>query len=76
MEIIDYVSQLLKLSKDETEKNIKNLNDNLMYYWNPVRGGISVIVDNEGNYLAAVSSVSFDKLLEEFKKGNNNKKFF
>ena len=45
MEIIDYASELLKLSKEETQKNSKKLDDNLTYYWNPVRGGISVIVE-------------------------------
>ena len=76
MGIIDYVSELLKLSKEETEKNSKKIDDNLTYYWNPIRGGISVIVDNEGNYLAAVSSVNFEKLLETFKNGDKNKNFF
>ncbi len=76
MELIDYVSALLKLSKEETEKNCKKIDENLTYYWNPVRGGISLIVDNEGNYLAATSSVNFDDLLEEFKTGNRNKNFF
>ncbi|MBR2833986.1 MAG: hypothetical protein IKE75_06180 [Bacilli bacterium] len=76
MEIIDYASELLKLSKEETQKNSKKLDDNLTYYWNPVRGGISVIVDNKGNYLTAVSNVNFDELIEEFKKGDRNKNFF
>ena len=76
MGIIDYVSELLKLSKEETEKNSKKIDDNLTYYWNPIRGGISVIVDNEGNYLAAISSVNFDELLKEFKNGEKNKNFF
>ena len=76
MEIIDYLSELLKMSKEETKKNSKELENNLTYYWNPERGGISLIVDNEGNYLAAASSVNFDRLLEEFKKGDRNKNFF
>ena len=76
MEIIDYVSELLKLSKEEAEKNSKKIDDNLTYYWNPIRGGISVIVDNEGNYLTAISSVKFEKLLETFKNGDKNKNFF
>ena len=57
-------------------KNSKKVDENLTHYWNPIRGGISLIVDNEGNYLAATSSVNFDELLEEFKKGNRNKNFF
>ena len=76
MEIIDYVCELLKISKDEAIENNKKIEENLTYYWNPDRGGASVIVDNEGNYLAAVSSVNFERLLEEFKKGEKNKNFF
>ncbi len=76
MEIIDYVCELLKISKDEAIENNKKIEENLTYYWNPERGGASVIVDNEGNYLAAVSSVNFERLLEEFKKGEKNKNFF
>ena len=76
MEIIDYVCELLKISKDEAIENNKKIEENLTYYWNPNRGGASVIVDNEGNYLAAVSSVNFERLLEEFKKGEKNKNFF
>ena len=76
MEIIDYVCELLKISKEEAMKNNKKIEDNLTYYWNPNRGGASVIVDNDGNYLAAVSSVNFERLLEEYKKGERNKNFF
>lgn len=76
MEIIDYVCELLKISKDEAMKNNKKVEEKLTYYWNTNRGGGSVIVDDEGNYLAAVSSVNFERLLEEFKKGERNKNFF
>lgn len=76
MELIDCVSKLLNLSKEETLKNSKKIDENLTYYWNPVRGGISLIVDNDGDYLAATSSVNFDELLKEFKTGNRNKNFF
>ena len=76
MEIIDYVCELLKLSKEEALNNSKKVNENLTYYWNPIRGGISLIVDDEGNYLAATSIVNFDVLLNKFKAGDKNKNFF
>ncbi len=76
MEIIDYVSEILEVSVEETKKNSKIIDDNLTYYWNPARGGVSVLVDNDGNYLTAVSSLSFEELIEKFKKGNRNKNFF
>lgn len=75
MSIIEYVSEVLKISVEEVEKNCKVIDENLTYYWSNERGGISLIVDKEGNYLAATSSVSFERLLEEFKKGDKNKKF-
>ncbi len=76
MEIIDYVSKILELSKEDTLKNSKKIDNNLTYYWNPMRGGISLIVDDKGNYLAAVSCVNYDKLLKDFKNGQRNKNFF
>jgi hypothetical protein len=76
MEIIDYVCELLKITKEEAMNNSKMIEENLTYYWNSNRGGASVIVDNDGNYLAAVSSVNLERLLEEYKKGERNKNFF
>lgn len=74
--MIERISNIIKLNVEETKKYSKKIDDNLTYYWNPERGGVSLIVDNDGNYLAAVSSVNFDKLLDEFKKGTNNKNLF
>ena len=42
------------------------------YFWNPVRGGISVIINRDGEKLAATSSVSFEKLLAAFIDGKRN----
>ena len=64
MEIIDYVCELLKITKEEAMNNSKMIEENLTYYWNSNRGGASVIVENAGNYLAAVSSVKLERLLE------------
>ena len=76
MDIIEHVSKLLNLSREDTLQNSKIVDENLTYYWNPARGGASVIVDKDGNYLAATSSIDFDKLLVMFKSGEKNKNFF
>ena len=75
MDIVKCVSEALGISESEASNNCKVVDENLTYYWSNERGGISLIVDKEGNYLAATSSVSFERLLEEFKKGDKNKKF-
>ena len=67
------LAQLLNLSIDELENNSKKIEDcDAVYYWNPAKGGVSVIVASNGEYLGATSSVSFEKLLEEFKAGKRN----
>ena len=75
MDIVKCVSEVLGISESEVSNNYKVIDENLTYYWSNERGGISLIVDKEGNYLAATSSVNFERLLEEFKKGDKNKKF-
>lgn len=75
----NYIIQLeekLKMNKQDILKNFKRLeSEKATYYWNPIRGGISLIVSDDGSYLGATSSVNFDRHLEEFKKGKRNGKF-
>ena len=67
------IAKILDVSVEELNNNSKKLDDiNATYYWNPIRGGISIIVAEDGSYLAATSGVNFDTLLEEFKKGRRN----
>lgn len=72
---LEKVSELLKLTKEETIRNSKKIDEITTYYWNPNKGGVSIIVGENGNYLAAASSISFEKLLEEFQKGGKNRNF-
>ena len=76
MDIIEKVCGILSISREEAINNSKKIDDELTYYWSPVRGGGSLIVDDKGNYLAATSSVSFDRLLDEYRKGERVKSFF
>ena len=74
MDLIGCISKVLKISRDEVIENSKSLGSGLTYYWSPVRGGLSLIVDEKGDYLAARSSVGLDNLLEEYKKGEKVKR--
>ncbi|MBR7116824.1 MAG: hypothetical protein IKC87_03850 [Clostridia bacterium] len=46
--------------------------DALLYYWNPKRGGLHMLIDETGEKLVAGSIISFEKLLEEFRGGRRN----
>ena len=75
MELLDYISEILNMQKEDVLKNSKKIDDNLTYYWNPIRGGRSILVDSDGNYLVASSAIGFSEHLDEFKKGDKNKNF-
>ena len=72
----DKICEILNVDRNYILNNSKRLTDiSATYYWTSERGGISLIVSDDGAYLGATSSVSLDKHLEEFKKGTNNKNF-
>ena len=55
------------------EKNCKEIADHkCFYFWNPVRGGISVIVNADGEKLAAGSAVNYERHLKAFLDGRRN----
>lgn len=71
--IIEIAAKAMKVTLEESKKHYKKIEDiDAYYFWNPVRGGIAVIVDSNGEKLAASSAVNFDKHLEEFKRGRRN----
>lgn len=71
--IVEIAAKAIKVSLEEAESHCKEINDiDAYYFWNPARGGLSVIVNSNGEKLAATSSVNFDRHLEEFKKGRRN----
>ena len=45
---------------------------NAYYLWNPARGGIAVIINEQGEKLAATSSVTFERHLKAFLEGKRN----
>ena len=71
--IVTLAAQVLKLSEDETKKNSKTIPEIRGYYfWNPLRGGGAVIIDENGEKLAAGSAVNYSALLQAFLDGKRN----
>lgn len=72
-ELVEIAARVMKVSVDKAEKHCKKLEEHDAYYfWNPIRGGIAVIINSAGEKLGATSSVSFDRHLQEFLKGRRN----
>lgn len=72
-ELFDIAAKTLHMSVEDTKKHCKPVNEiNAYYFWNPVRGGLAVIVSEEGEKLAATSSVSFEKHVQAFLSGKRN----
>lgn len=70
---IKLVSNELNLTEEEVQKYYKEVPEiDGYYFWNPIRGGRSVIINHQCERLCATSSISFDKLLEAFKDGKRN----
>lgn len=42
------------------------------YFWNSTRGGLSVIINHQGERLCATSSISFKEHLKAFIDGKRN----
>lgn len=72
-EIVSIAANVLKISVEDAIKNSKEIPEyNLMYFWNPIRGGLSVIVNQDGEKLAAASAVNLEKHLQAFLDGKRN----
>lgn len=72
-EILNIAAKAMKVSVEEAKKHYKTIDDiSAYYFWNPVRGGISVIVGENREKLAATSSVSFDRHKAAFVAGKRN----
>ena len=71
--ILEIAAKSMKVTILEAEQHYKEIPEIAgFYFWNPVRGGISVIINQNGEKLAATSGVNFDRHLDEFKKGRRN----
>lgn len=71
----EQISKILGITIDELKIHSKKIDEgNATYYWNENKGGLQMLVDANGQYLASTSAVTFDKLLEEFNNGKRNGK--
>lgn len=71
--ILKIAASTMKISIEEAEKHFKEIPEiNAFYFWVPVRGGISVIVNTLGEKLGATSSVSYERQLQAFIDGDRN----
>lgn len=71
--IIEDVVKKLHMSVEDVKKYCKEVPEiDGYYFWQPFRGGISIIINNVGEKLCATSSISFEKHLKAFKEGKRN----
>ena len=67
---LEIASKVLKESVENLKNNYEILEeDHAILFWQSFRGGNSVIVADDGSYLAATSAVSPEKLLSEYRNG-------
>lgn len=71
--ILEIAENTIKLSREELLAHYKELPEiDGYYFWDPKRGGLSVIVGKDGSRLGATSAVSFQKHLEAYISGRRN----
>lgn len=71
--LAEIAAKTMKVTVEEALKHSKEIPDlDAYYFWNPVRGGIAVIVNAQGEKLGATSSVSFEKHVKAFLGGRRN----
>ena len=72
-EMIEIAAKVVKLPESEVTLHCKELPEiNAYYFYNPIRGGIAVIIDENLEKLGATSRVSFERHLQAFKDGKRN----
>lgn len=71
--IINIAADTIKIPAEEVKKNVKEIPElNAWYFWNPIRGGLAVIVNASGEKLGATSAVSYEKHVKAFADGKRN----
>ena len=71
--IKDIVVELLDIDEETFNKCQRKLDDiDAYYFWNPARGGRSIIINNAGEKLVANSSIPFNRHYEDYLSGKRN----
>lgn len=71
--IIAIAAEILKTDKENARNYCEEIPEiNGWYFWQPQYGGISVLINSNGEKLAATSSVSLKEHIAEFNKGRRN----
>ncbi len=71
--LLELAAAAMKVSKEVAAKHCKEAPEiGGWYFWNPVRGGISVLINAAGERLAATSGVSYKRHTDAFKNGRRN----
>ena len=69
------IEELIELGKTILKNDVhyKELpEDNAIYMWENIRGGIGIIIGEDKSYLTATSSVNFERHLKEYRSGRRN----
>ena len=71
--ILQTASEILGISVDDVQKNSKPVTEENAYFcWNPVRGGLQMIIKDNEEKLVMGSAFSFEKILAFFREGKRN----
>ena len=71
--IIEDVAKTLNMSIEDVKKHGTKVPEiDVYYFWQPVRGGIAVLVNKNGEKLYAISLLSFEKHLKYFIDGKRS----
>ena len=72
-QIIKLAAEAMRVSEDVAAEHYKDVPEiNGWCFWRPVRGGIRVLINSEGERLAASSGLSFQKHVDAFLAGKRN----
>lgn len=72
--LLQIAAEAIRIPAEEAAKYWKTVpgHDELYYAYNPVRGGLAVILNQDGEKLVATSGVSLQKHLDTFLCGRRN----
>ncbi len=71
--ILEIAAKCLKIPAEEAELHWKPVPEiGGYYFWNPARGGLSVLINEQGEHLTATSSVRFERHVQVFLEGRRS----